>query len=142
MLAHGGLWRNRARVADGAALLEAGDTLFIHQPPGGVYAEVALDAARILYEDAWLIAVNKPPGVYVEFTPWDAGGHLRGAVRSCSGADSPQSTQSAQRMGGVRGVTTTPSRVGRLSPLRPLRHLWRRSTWPTGWTATPAGCCC
>ncbi|HWQ14119.1 MAG TPA: RluA family pseudouridine synthase [Roseiflexaceae bacterium] len=80
VLAHGGLWLNRARVTDPSAPVAAGATVFIHRPPGGVYAEVQFDAGTILYEDADLIAVNKPAGVYVEATPWDAWNHLRGAV--------------------------------------------------------------
>jgi 23S rRNA pseudouridine1911/1915/1917 synthase len=80
VLAHGGLWHNRARVADGEQRVAAGDTLFIHRPSRGVYTAVTLDPARVLYEDADLIAVDKPPRVYVEATPWDAHNHLRGAV--------------------------------------------------------------
>jgi 23S rRNA pseudouridine1911/1915/1917 synthase len=80
VLARGGLWVNRARVADAGLILSAGDTLFVHTPPGGVYAEVTFDPAWVLYEDPDLIAVNKPAGLYVEATPWDAEGHLRGAL--------------------------------------------------------------
>ncbi|MEN9935324.1 MAG: hypothetical protein RLZZ387_1903 [Chloroflexota bacterium] len=80
VLARGGLWRNRARVTDASLVAHAGDTLFIHRPPGGAYAEVALGAEHVLHEDDDLLAVDKPAGVYVESTPWDAHGHLRGAV--------------------------------------------------------------
>lgn len=80
VLAHGGLWHNRARVVDGEQQVALGDTLFIHRPSRGVYAVVILDPARVLYEDADLIAINKSPGEYVEATPWDAHNHLRGAI--------------------------------------------------------------
>ncbi|MFO7166551.1 MAG: RluA family pseudouridine synthase [Chloroflexota bacterium] len=80
VLERGGLWVNRARVRDALATVSAGDTVFIHRPPDGVYAEVTFDPAWVIYEDADLLAVNKPAGVYVEATPWDAVAHLRGAV--------------------------------------------------------------
>lgn len=131
-LAHGGLWRNRARLLDGGARLEAGDTLFIHQPPGGVYAEVALEPARILFEDAWLIAVDKPPGVYVESTPWDAGGHLRGAVEALLASRSATETRErteidTDRGDGDRAVTyrASPS-AGTSAPAVAKVHLAHR----------------
>jgi 23S rRNA pseudouridine1911/1915/1917 synthase len=78
--ARGGVWRNRVRIRDAAARVAAGDTIFIHTPPGGAYRDVVLDPRRIIFEDDDLLALDKPPGVYVESTPWDDDGHLRGAV--------------------------------------------------------------
>lgn len=80
LLARGGAWLNRARIKDPLAVIHAGDTVFLHTPPGGVYAEAHLSPEQILFEDDDLLAVHKPAGMYVEATPWDDATHLRGAA--------------------------------------------------------------
>ncbi|MBA3945485.1 MAG: RluA family pseudouridine synthase [Herpetosiphonaceae bacterium] len=79
-LAHGGVWVDRWRASDGAMLVTAGTVLTIHLPPGGSYPTVELEAHDILYEDAALIVLNKPPGWYVTMTPWDLVGNVRAAL--------------------------------------------------------------
>ncbi|NWG20442.1 MAG: RluA family pseudouridine synthase [Chloroflexi bacterium] len=80
LIARGGVWVNSMRVRDPAMHLPAGATVVVKRPPGGIYRDPVVTAEMILYEDADLIALNKPPGEYVEATPWDADGHLRAAL--------------------------------------------------------------
>lgn len=79
--AHGSVWRERWRVRDADAPVAAGMTLTVHVPPGGVYPDVRLGAADIVWEDEVLLVVNKPPGMYVNETPWDDQGHVLAALR-------------------------------------------------------------
>lgn len=80
LVAHGGLWVDGARVRDLHMLVHAGAQVALHRPLAGVYPTVELSLADILYEDADLLAYNKPPGVYVDATPWDAEGNLHAAL--------------------------------------------------------------
>jgi len=80
VLAHGGAWIGRERVQDAARVLATGDELAISRPPDGAYAHVTINPAWVLFEDADLIALDKPPGTYVEATPWDLGGNIRVAL--------------------------------------------------------------
>lgn len=80
VLAHGGAWIGRERVQDAAHVLASGDELAISRPPDGTYAHVTINPAWVLFEDADLIALDKPPGTYVEATPWDLGGNIRVAL--------------------------------------------------------------
>ncbi|GAB4196673.1 MAG: RluA family pseudouridine synthase [Roseiflexaceae bacterium] len=80
VLAHGGAWLGRERVQDGARPVPAGSELTISRPPSGRYEQVVLDPAWIIYEDADLLALDKPDGAYVEMTPWSVDGNLRAAL--------------------------------------------------------------
>lgn len=76
LIARGGLWVDKARERDPAMPARVGTVIAIQTPPGGIYIEVAVAAEAILYEDNDLIALDKPAGVYVSPTPWDAEGNL------------------------------------------------------------------
>ncbi len=80
LIAHGGLWVDGARMRDDDARARAGSQVAIHRPLAGAYPEVVLSLDRILYEDDDLLAYDKPPGVYVDSTPWDAEGNLHAAL--------------------------------------------------------------
>jgi 23S rRNA pseudouridine1911/1915/1917 synthase len=80
LIARGGLWVDGARTRDGAAPARAGSAIAIHRPLAGAYPEIVLSLDRILYEDADVLAYDKPAGVYVDSTPWDAEGNLHAAL--------------------------------------------------------------
>jgi 23S rRNA pseudouridine1911/1915/1917 synthase len=80
LLARGGLWVDGTRVRDLDAVAQAGSQVAIMRPLSGVYADVVVSAEWILFEDDDLLALNKPPGVYVDSTPWDAEGNLHAAL--------------------------------------------------------------
>ncbi len=52
----------------------------LQRPLAGSYPDVVFSADMILYEDEDVLALNKPPGVYVDSTPWDAEGNLHAAL--------------------------------------------------------------
>lgn len=79
-LAHGGVWIGRQRAESTDQPVAAGDMVAISRPPTGSYATVTVTPDWIVYEDADLIALDKPAGTYVDATPWDHGGHLRSAL--------------------------------------------------------------
>jgi 23S rRNA pseudouridine1911/1915/1917 synthase len=76
LMARGGLWMDGARVRDGAALAPLGSLLVIQPPPDGRYRDPLVEPGMVLYEDAALIALHKPPDTYVDEAPWDAEGNL------------------------------------------------------------------
>jgi 23S rRNA pseudouridine1911/1915/1917 synthase len=80
LIARGGLWVDGARMRDYAARARAGSEVVIYRPLAGSYPEVVLSLDRILYEDDDLLAYDKPAGVYVDSTPWDAEGNLHAAL--------------------------------------------------------------
>jgi 23S rRNA pseudouridine1911/1915/1917 synthase len=80
LIARGGIWVDRYRAMDPMLRLVAGSTVVVHRSPSGAYPDVVIGPERIVYEDADLIAINKPAGTYVEMTPWDAQRHVRGAL--------------------------------------------------------------
>ncbi len=80
LIERGGLWVEKARGVDGSMPAEAGAHVTIHTPPGGVYHDIAFDPAWIVYEDADLLALNKPAGVYTGMTPWDIAGNIQIAL--------------------------------------------------------------
>lgn len=81
VLVHAGVWLGRARVWDVTQPAPAGAEVIIHRPPTGRYAELAITAADICYEDGGLLALNKRAGWYVTPTPWDAYGNVRVALQ-------------------------------------------------------------
>ncbi|NOK61316.1 MAG: hypothetical protein GFH27_549305n85 [Chloroflexi bacterium AL-W] len=80
LIKRGGLWVGKKRVCDPAALVEMGDHITMRRPPTGVYTTITFDPQWIIYEDADLIALNKPAEMYVEMTPWDVESNLRVAL--------------------------------------------------------------
>jgi 23S rRNA pseudouridine1911/1915/1917 synthase len=80
LIERGGLWVDGARMRVQDARAQAGSELAIHRPLSGVYPEIQATAAQIIYEDADLLALNKPAGVYVDSTPWDAEGNYHAAL--------------------------------------------------------------
>jgi 23S rRNA pseudouridine1911/1915/1917 synthase len=80
LIARGGLWVDGARVRDAGAAARAGGEIAIMRPLSGAYPDIAVTAGMILYEDDDLLALDKPPGVYVDSTPWDAEGNLHAAL--------------------------------------------------------------
>ncbi|HEU5102650.1 MAG TPA: RluA family pseudouridine synthase, partial [Roseiflexaceae bacterium] len=80
LIARGGLWVDGARMRDPDARVRAGAELAIHRPLSGVYPEIHATAEQIVYEDDDLLVLNKPAGVYVDSTPWDAEGNYHAAL--------------------------------------------------------------
>ncbi len=80
LIARGGLWVDGVRVHDAGAQAAAGAALAIHRPLGGVYPDVALAPELIFYEEADLLALAKPAGMYVTMTPWDTEANLQAAL--------------------------------------------------------------
>lgn len=80
MIAQGGVWIGRYRVQDLVATVSDTDVVTIHFPPFAVRRAV-VDASDIVFEDDVLLVLNKPPGVYVTMTPWDATNDVRWAVQ-------------------------------------------------------------
>jgi 23S rRNA pseudouridine1911/1915/1917 synthase len=76
LLERGALWIDRRRVtpADGPA--PAGSSLTLHFPPSGAYDAVEIGPTSILWEDEALLALNKQPGWYANYTPWDVRGTI------------------------------------------------------------------
>lgn len=80
VLARGGVWLGRYRVQDGTHTAAPGTSISVHYPPAGRYSTLHITAADIVYEDRWLLALNKQPGWYVTPTPWDVLGNVRAAL--------------------------------------------------------------
>jgi 23S rRNA pseudouridine1911/1915/1917 synthase len=80
LMARGGLWVNGQRIRDMDARAQAGAELAIHRPLAGIYPNIYASADQIIYEDDDLLALNKPAGVYVDSTPWDAEGNYHAAL--------------------------------------------------------------
>ncbi len=80
IVVRGGVWIGRHRVQDANAIVADGDLLTIHFPPYDVRRAV-IGAGDIVWEDDLLLVINKPPGVYVSMTPWDATNDVRWAVQ-------------------------------------------------------------
>ncbi len=81
LIARGAIWVDgmRCRLCD--MVPQAGAVIRVRRPPLEHAQRVIFEAGRVLFEDEDLIAVDKPAGVYVDATPWDADNHLRGALR-------------------------------------------------------------
>lgn len=79
-LQRGGVWVDNVRILDPDFVPDVGAEIYVRVPPSGSYASLDLSLEQIIYEDAWLIAINKPAGSYVEATPWDTFTHVRGEL--------------------------------------------------------------
>lgn len=75
-----GVWVDRRRVLDTSRLVGPRSEITLHAPPGGQYAELTLGPGDIVYEDSWLLVVNKQAGWYSKATPWDVHGNLEAAL--------------------------------------------------------------
>lgn len=75
-LDRGGVWLDGQRVGDPLQRVAAGAQLQLRLPPAGHYPEVSLESADLLYEDSWIVVVQKHSGWYVGATPWDRYGNL------------------------------------------------------------------
>lgn len=71
LIERGAVWLDRQRVRQPDLLLPGGAQLVIHFPPNGSYATVTITPGDIIWEDRWLLALNKRPGWYSNYTPWD-----------------------------------------------------------------------
>lgn len=81
VLARGGVWQGKHRVLDADQPVSPGMQLTLHTPPGGCYTDVTVAPEDILYEDTWLVALNKRVGWYTTETPWDTWGNVLAALR-------------------------------------------------------------
>jgi len=80
LIRRGGQWIDDRRTQDLDVLARAGMQVALQRPLAGSYPDITFTADLILYEDDDLLAINKPPGVYVDSTPWDAEGNLHAAL--------------------------------------------------------------
>lgn len=76
LIERGAVWLDRQRVRQADLAVTSGAQLVIHFPPGGSYTPVTIRPDDILWEDRWLMALNKRPGWHSNYTPWD----IRGAI--------------------------------------------------------------
>lgn len=115
LIARGGLWVDGARVRDPDAAARDGAELAIMRPLSGMYPDIVVTADQFIYEDDDLLALDKPRGVYVDSTPWDAEGNLHAALdRFLAARDgAPPRTHLAHRLDrdttGVLLVTKNPA---------------------------------
>jgi 23S rRNA pseudouridine1911/1915/1917 synthase len=75
LIAHGGVWVNGERHVDQLPALALGDTVILSRPPSGVYDQISIKQADILYEDEWILALYKHQGWYSGVVPWDIYGN-------------------------------------------------------------------
>ena len=80
VIAHGGVWMHGRRVGDSALPVLPGSAITLRRPPTGDYPDIAIIPSDILYEDDWLIALNKRAGWYSNATPWDIHGQALAAL--------------------------------------------------------------
>ncbi len=80
LMARGAIWINSVRVNDPLADAPHEGELVLHTPPAGLYANPIVTSAEILFEDEWILVLNKPAAWYSVATPWDTFGHLEGAL--------------------------------------------------------------
>jgi 23S rRNA pseudouridine1911/1915/1917 synthase len=80
VLDRGGVWLGKQRVCHPEQPVQSGASLTVHRPPGGCYIDVAISVGDILYEDEWLLALNKRAGWYSGATPWDVQGNILAAL--------------------------------------------------------------
>lgn len=76
LIERGAVWLDRQRVRQPDLVVASGAQLVIHFPPGGSYTPVTITPDDIIWEDRWLLALNKRPGWHSNYTPWD----IRGAI--------------------------------------------------------------
>ena len=98
-LARGGVWLSGRRVADATQPAPANAEVVVRRPPAGHYTDVDVNESDILYEDAWLLALNKRAGWYSVETPWDTWGNVvAGIARFLAQRDGQASPHLAHRL--------------------------------------------
>ncbi len=80
VLAHGGVWVDGQRVVDTTFTVPVGAQVRLHRPPDGRYATTHIGQGDVVYEDAWLLVLNKQAGWYTSATPWDVQGNVISAL--------------------------------------------------------------
>ncbi len=80
LMVRGAIWINSVRVNDPFAETPPAGELVVHTPPAGLYANPIVTPAEIMFEDEWILVLNKPAAWYSVATPWDTFGHLEGAL--------------------------------------------------------------
>lgn len=86
LIERGAVWLDRRRVQRPDQIVAAGSRLVVHFPPTGHYDTLVLGPDDLLWEDKWLLALNKRPGSYANHTPWDVRGTLPYALAAFLGA--------------------------------------------------------
>lgn len=81
-LERGGVWVNWRRVLSSELTVEPGDQVTIRLPPNGIYAEPVVTSTDLVYEDRWLVVLNKAVGWYTIETPWDRFGNVWVALKT------------------------------------------------------------
>ena len=76
LIERGAVWIDRHRAQQPDLPLSAGAQLVIHFPPDGMYSTVTITPDDIIWEDKWLLALNKRPGWHANYTPWDVWGAI------------------------------------------------------------------
>lgn len=74
LFARGAVWLDRRRVQQPDLVVQPGIQLQVHFPPRGTYDTISIAPADILWEDEWILALNKQPGWHANYTPWDMWG--------------------------------------------------------------------
>ncbi|MEM9555882.1 MAG: RluA family pseudouridine synthase [Acidobacteriota bacterium] len=79
LLERGAVWVDGQRIRVASRAVKAGQDIVVvlEAPPKKVFT---LDEARVLFEDEWLLAVDKPAGVPAQATPGDAQSTVRAAA--------------------------------------------------------------
>lgn len=76
LIERGAVWLDRLRTEQPSLEPSAGSRLVVHFPPSGRYDTLQLTDADILWSDDALLALNKQPGWYANYTPWDTRGTI------------------------------------------------------------------
>jgi 23S rRNA pseudouridine1911/1915/1917 synthase len=76
LIERGGVWHQKQRLNKLDMTVRAGMELALHFPPDGHYTNAVIEPGDILYEDEWLLALNKRAGWYTAPTPWDQQGTI------------------------------------------------------------------
>ncbi|MCG8347232.1 MAG: RluA family pseudouridine synthase [Chloroflexales bacterium] len=80
VLERGGVWLGKQRVSHPNQPVQPGAFLTVHRPPAGQYTDVAITISDIIYEDEWLLVLDKRAGWYSGATPWDDKGNVLAAL--------------------------------------------------------------
>lgn len=80
LISRGAVWIDRRRATDETVVPPVGAQIEIHFPPSGQYDTVNLITGDVVWEDDVLVAINKRPGWYTNYNPWDMWGSLRHAL--------------------------------------------------------------
>lgn len=76
LIERGAVWLDRLRVQQPERQPPVGTRLVVHFPPSGRYDTLRISDADVLWSDSALLALNKQPGWYANYTPWDTRGTI------------------------------------------------------------------